>query len=96
MLHIWLKYQREVDLSKKRAETYYKAEVEYLHSRHGFQNTNYFIVTIGHLRHRLVGELKLIPTVYENDSDDLFSKTPHLITRHNRKMLIRFSVAKLI
>lgn len=48
---------KEVELSKKRAESYYKTEVKYLLSGHGFQNGIYFIVTVGHLRQRLVREV---------------------------------------
>lgn len=57
MLHVLLKYLRETYLSKKRAEPYYKEEVWHLHSGHGFQNTNYFDMTVGLLRHRLIGEV---------------------------------------
>lgn len=57
MLPILLEYLRETDLSKKSAEPHYEAEVEYLDSGHGLQNTNCFNVTVGLLRHISVGEV---------------------------------------
>lgn len=58
MIHILLKYMRETLIfSKKRAEPDYNVEVEYLHLGHGFQNSNYFNVTVGLLRCRLVEEV---------------------------------------